>query len=122
MKALYAGSFDPITLGHIDIIKRGSKLFDQLCVLVATSLHKKPFFEQSTRLKLITPHLPENAYSFVSDSDKLTAEIAKDNKCDVLLRGLELCPIGKVNMRWLLPINFMASKLCFCQPLQKLLL
>lgn len=89
MKALYAGSFDPITFGHIDIIKRGASLFDQLYVLVTTSLNKKSFFEQGKRISLIAPHLPENAM-LISDSDsvKLTVEVAKDYECDVLLRGV----------------------------------
>ena len=87
MKALYAGSFDPVTLGHLDIIKRGSNLFTELNLLITTNPKKKPFFSHGTRADLLTPHMPENV-GFVEPTGKLTVEVAKDNKCDVLIRGI----------------------------------
>jgi pantetheine-phosphate adenylyltransferase len=51
--AIYPGTFDPITNGHIDIIERASKLFDQLIVSVATNLNKKPMFSTMERVEII---------------------------------------------------------------------
>lgn len=51
--AISSGSFDPITLGHLDIIKRGAKVFDEVYVVVLNNSSKKPFFSVEERLDLI---------------------------------------------------------------------
>ncbi len=51
--AISSGSFDPITLGHLDIIKRGAKVFDEVYVVVLNNSSKKPFFSVEERLELI---------------------------------------------------------------------
>ncbi|MBF0612498.1 MAG: adenylyltransferase/cytidyltransferase family protein, partial [Magnetococcales bacterium] len=59
--AIYAGSFDPLTLGHMDIIQRGSKIFDRLIVAVAVNIEKKYLFSASERVRLLkecTGHIP----------------------------------------------------------------
>ena len=61
MIAIYPGSFDPITLGHLDIVERGSRLFDQVIVAVLKNPNKTPLFTMEKRLEMIQQaidHLP----------------------------------------------------------------
>ncbi len=88
MIAIYPGSFDPITLGHLDIIQRGSRLFDGVVVAVLRNPNKMPLFTVQQRLeqiRLATKHLPNvEADSF----DGLTVNYAQMRHAQVLLRGL----------------------------------
>ena len=88
MQALYPGSFDPLTLGHLDVIERGASLFDQLVVAVLRNPSKNPSFSVEQRLEqihLATAHL--NNVS-VAAFDGLTVDFAQDCGSDVILRGL----------------------------------
>ncbi|NJM46077.1 MAG: pantetheine-phosphate adenylyltransferase [Alkalinema sp. RU_4_3] len=88
MLAIYPGSFDPITLGHLDVITRGSRLFDRIIVAVARNPNKTPLFSVEERLAQISQaigHLPNaQADSF----EGLTVTYAKEIKAQVLIRGL----------------------------------
>ncbi|AKG24678.1 pantetheine-phosphate adenylyltransferase [Calothrix sp. 336/3] len=88
MIAIYPGSFDPITLGHLDIIQRGAKLFDQVVVAVLRNPNKAPLFTVQRRLEQIrtsTKHLTNvEADAF----DGLTVNYAQMRQACVLLRGL----------------------------------
>jgi pantetheine-phosphate adenylyltransferase len=88
--ALYPGSFDPITLGHLDIIERGSRLFDRVIVGVLCNPSKSPLFDVPQRLRQIaacTTHLPNvEVESFTG----LTIEYAQTCRASVLLRGLRV--------------------------------
>jgi pantetheine-phosphate adenylyltransferase len=88
MKALYPGSFDPITLGHLDLIERSSRLFEQVLVAVLQNPGKQPSFSLEQRLAQIrraTSHLSNvEASSF----DGLTVEFARRTGTGVILRGL----------------------------------
>lgn len=88
--AIYPGSFDPITLGHIDIIERGCRLFEQVIVAVLRNPDKTPLFTVQQRVEQIrrcTQHLPNvEADSFVG----LTVEYARLRNAKVLLRGLRV--------------------------------
>ena len=90
MIAIYPGSFDPITLGHIDIIERGAKLFERVIVAVLSNPSKTPLFTVETRIEQITKctnHLNNvKVDSFVG----LTVEYAKLHNAGVLLRGLRV--------------------------------
>ncbi len=90
MIAIYPGSFDPITLGHIDIIERGAKLFDKVIVAVLSNPSKNPLFSVDQRLEQIsecTQHIQNvKVDSFVG----LTVEYAKLHHAGVLLRGLRV--------------------------------
>ncbi len=55
--AIYPGTFSPVTVGHIDIINRGAKLFDKLYVCVAESQHKTPLFSLEERVNMIKPNI-----------------------------------------------------------------
>ncbi len=86
--AICPGSFDPITNGHLDIITRGSKIFDEVIVAVFNNQSKEPLFTVDERIELIeqvTNHLP----NVVADSnDGLLVDYAKEKGVDVILRGL----------------------------------
>lgn len=88
MIAIYPGSFDPITLGHLDIIQRGSRLFEKVIVAVLRNPNKMPLFTVQQRLEQIrqaTKHLPNVE---VDGFDGLTVNYAQMRKAQVLLRGL----------------------------------
>jgi pantetheine-phosphate adenylyltransferase len=90
MIAIYPGSFDPITLGHLDIIERGSKLFDRVVVAVLRNPGKTPLFTVEQRLRQIhtaTQHLP---HVEVDSFDGLTVDYANLIGAKVLLRGLRV--------------------------------
>ncbi|MCP6758721.1 MAG: pantetheine-phosphate adenylyltransferase [Fischerella sp. CENA71] len=88
MIAIYPGSFDPITLGHLDIIQRGSRLFTKVIVAVLRNPNKTPLFSVQKRLEQIrdsVKHLPNvEADAF----DGLTVNYAHMREAAVLLRGL----------------------------------
>lgn len=86
--AICPGSFDPITNGHLDIITRGSKIFDQVIVALFNNQSKEPLFTIEERIHLIeqvTEHLPN---VIVDSSDGLLVDYAKQKGVHVILRGL----------------------------------
>jgi pantetheine-phosphate adenylyltransferase len=88
MRALYPGSFDPLTLGHLDLIERGSRLFDGLVVAVLRNPAKQPAFPLERRIEQIrvaTAHLPGLE---VQSFDGLTVAFARSCGASVILRGL----------------------------------
>ena len=90
MVAIYPGSFDPITLGHLDIITRSSKLYDKVVVVVSRNPTKNPMFAVEERMEQIrktTQHL-ENVE--VDSFDGLTVNYARKLGAKVLLRGLRV--------------------------------
>ena len=90
MLAIYPGSFDPITLGHLDIIERGCRLFDQVVVAVLRNPNKTPLFTVSERIeqiRLSTLHLSNLE---IDSFDGLTVNYAKIRQATVLLRGLRV--------------------------------
>jgi pantetheine-phosphate adenylyltransferase len=90
MIAIYPGSFDPITLGHIDIIERGAKLFDKVIVAVLSNPSKKPLFTVEKRIEQITKCTEHIANVEVDSFAGLTVDYAKLHNAGVLLRGLRV--------------------------------
>ena len=86
--ALYAGSFDPVTLGHIDIVQRGSALFSDLIVAVGNNPKKKYLFDLEQRKHLIEVSLGKLRNVRVMHFDGLLVHVARDEGADILLRGL----------------------------------
>jgi len=86
--ALYPGTFDPITNGHFDVIKRALKLFDEVIIAVAISQDKKPMFTLENRIKMINKAIENLENVKVIGFDNLTVEVAKEHKATVLIRGL----------------------------------
>ena len=88
IKAVYPGSFDPLSNGHLDIIKRASKKIDELHIVVSFNIHKKSTFTVSERvemIKLVTKDLPN---VIVTSYDGLIVNYCKENNIDILIRGL----------------------------------
>ena len=88
MKAVYPGSFDPITKGHIDIIKRASKLCDELVVLVMKNPGKSTLFSLDERLVLTKLAVDKFKNVSVRKHDGLTVEIAESCGADAIIRGV----------------------------------
>ncbi len=87
-KAVYPGTFDPVTNGHLDLIERGSRLFDEIIVLVAENPGKTPLFTAEERVELIraeTGHLPNVS---VDCAGGLTVDYVKNAGFDIILRGI----------------------------------
>lgn len=90
MIAVYPGSFDPITLGHLDLIKRSSALFEKVIVAVLRNPNKKPLFSVVKRIEQIRK-CTENLGNVEVDSfSGLTVDYAKIRQAGVLLRGLRV--------------------------------
>ncbi len=88
VKAVYAGSFDPVTNGHLDIIERASRMYDHLYVTIFNNPKKKTLFTLEERLDLlkkVTSHLDNVS---VDASDDLAVSYAKEVGASVLVRGL----------------------------------
>ncbi|MEN8151252.1 MAG: pantetheine-phosphate adenylyltransferase [Planctomycetota bacterium] len=86
--AIYPGSFDPVTHGHLDLIRRGSRLFTRLRVLVAVNSRKQPFFSGEERVELIRAEVGDLDNVDVDQAEGLVVEYAKREGFDTLLRGV----------------------------------
>ena len=86
--AIYPGSFDPITSGHLNIIQRASKIFDRLIVCVMVNATKKPMFSQEERVEMIRSVTCDLPNVEVDASEELLAEYAKRKDGCVILKGL----------------------------------
>lgn len=86
--AIYPGSFDPITSGHLNIIQRASKIFDRLIVCVMVNATKQPMFSQDERVQLIRSVTSDLPNVEVDASEELLAEYAKRKGGCVILKGL----------------------------------
>ncbi|SFO12554.1 pantetheine-phosphate adenylyltransferase [Nitrosospira briensis] len=87
-KAIYPGTFDPITRGHEDLVRRASGLFDRVVVAVAVSSGKKPFFTQDERVKMAGQVLADCGNVEVTAFSGLLMEFAQQQNARVILRGL----------------------------------
>ena len=87
-KAVYPGTFDPITFGHIDIIKRAADLFDVLIVAVAASHHKSTYFALSERLAMVQEVTAPWPNVKVLSFDNLLVSFAREQGVSCILRGL----------------------------------
>lgn len=86
--AICPGSFDPITNGHIDIIKRGAKIFDNVVVVIFNNSAKTALFSVEERINLIKEATKDMKNVSVDVSDDLLINYAKEKKASVILRGL----------------------------------
>ena len=86
--AIYPGSFDPITSGHLNIIRRAANIFDKLIVCVMVNAGKNPMFTQDERVELIRRVTADLSNVEVDCSDELLADYAKRRNSQVIVRGL----------------------------------
>ena len=89
-RAIYPGSFDPITYGHIDLIKRAQEIFSEVIVAVAHNPQKKPLFSVEERVKMLHEATAELKGVIVDDFDGLVVDYARKKKAKVLIRGLRM--------------------------------
>ncbi len=87
-RAIYPGSFDPITLGHLDVIARANAIFSELIVAVAKNEPKGPLFSAAERADLIRASLPSSSTVRVETFDGLLVDFAKTQGTFVVIRGL----------------------------------
>lgn len=87
-RALYPGSFDPVTLGHLDLIARGAKVFDRLVVAVADNPRKKPAFAVEERVAMLRRHTRKHRNVEVDSFRGLAVDFARSRGLSVLLRGV----------------------------------
>jgi len=87
-KALYPGTFDPVTNGHLDIIDRALELFDGLVVAVAENPQKKPLFSLAERAEFLRKLLAGKPAIEITSFEGLTAHLAKEKNVTAIVRGL----------------------------------
>ena len=86
--AIYAGSFDPVTYGHLDVLRSGAEIFDRVIIAVSNNSSKKNFLTVEERVELIKQSVSDIKNVEVSSFDGLTVDFAKKNGAKFLLRGL----------------------------------
>lgn len=88
IRAIFPGSFDPITNGHLDVLNRGIKIFDELIIAVGRSPIKNPLFSPEERVEMIAELIADMPRVSVESFDGLMVEYAAKKKANVILRGL----------------------------------
>lgn len=92
VKAVFPGSFDPPTFGHLDIIERARGIFEELLVVVAVNRQKSGLFSPDERLALLRELLAPYKNVSVHLCDRLVVEFAREAGCSVLVRGVRSVP------------------------------
>ncbi|MEY4095957.1 MAG: hypothetical protein RLZZ53_3156 [Acidobacteriota bacterium] len=86
--AIYPGSFDPLTSGHVDIIERGSRIFDSIVVAILVNSEKAPLFSEKERVEIIQDVFKDAGNVKVDTFNGLLVDYAKQKQASVLVRGL----------------------------------
>jgi pantetheine-phosphate adenylyltransferase len=86
--AIYPGSFDPLTMGHVDIIQRGSRFFEQIIVAVSFNAQKSPLFTVHERVDIVREVFAGRANVTVDTFDGLLVDYARHKQASVIVRGL----------------------------------
>lgn len=86
--AIYPGTFDPVTNGHVDVAERAARLFDKVIICVATNSSKAPIFNEQERVRLIKEAVRKIRNIDVEEFDGLSVEYAKAKNADAIVRGL----------------------------------
>ncbi|MBM3248084.1 MAG: pantetheine-phosphate adenylyltransferase [Candidatus Omnitrophica bacterium] len=89
-KAIYPGSFDPVTYGHIDLIKRASGIFEEVVVAVAHNPAKNPIFSVKERVAMLKEAVKGMNNITVEDFDGLVIDFARKKKISVIIRGVRM--------------------------------
>jgi pantetheine-phosphate adenylyltransferase len=86
--AIYPGSFDPLTNGHVDIIERGARIFDSIIVAILANIEKTPLFSENERVAIIRDVFKNNPHVQVETFNGLLVDYAQRKNAHVLVRGL----------------------------------
>lgn len=86
--AIYPGTFDPLTYGHLDVLKRACNLFDKVIIAIAINTEKKPIFSTEERLEMIKENLSLFPKAEVQSFKGLTVDFAKAQNAHAIIRGL----------------------------------
>ena len=89
-RAVYPGTFDPMTMGHVDLVKRASKLFDSVIIAIASSDSKKPMFTLEERIEIGNKIFSDDPKVEVVGFSGLLVNFAKENNANILIRGLRV--------------------------------
>ena len=87
-KAVFPGSFDPITIGHIDIVNRGMKIFDEIIIAIGDNVDKKYMFSKEKRVELVEQTFRDHDKIKVESYKGLTVDFCKKNNTEFIIRGL----------------------------------
>ena len=87
-KAVYPGTFDPVTYGHLDVIKRGSKIFDELIVAVGHNPFKKPIFTVKERMEILSKNTREIHNTKVECFEGMLTDYMEEMQTNIILRGI----------------------------------
>ena len=89
-RAIYPGTFDPMTKGHVDLIERACKLFDEIVIAIAASEAKNPLFTLDERIQIAEKIFESNDKVKLVGFSGLLVDLAKDNDAKILIRGLRV--------------------------------
>lgn len=89
-RAIYPGSFDPVTYGHIDLIKRAQAIFQEVIVAVAHNPHKRPLFSVKERVEMLKKATQGLEGIAIDEFDGLVVDYARKQKARVIIRGLRM--------------------------------
>ena len=87
-KAVFPGSFDPITIGHVDIVKRGIRVFDEIIIAIGDNSDKKYMFPKEKRVEFVKQTFNNYDNIKIESYDGLTVDFCKKNNIEFMIRGL----------------------------------
>ncbi|MCB7128241.1 MAG: pantetheine-phosphate adenylyltransferase [Candidatus Brocadiales bacterium] len=87
-EAVYPGTFDPLTFGHLDLIERGSKVFDEVIVAIGVNPHKEPLFSVEERKRMLTDHTRHLKNIQVDSFDGMLVDYLQRKDINIILRGI----------------------------------
>ena len=87
-RAVFPGSFDPVTIGHQDIVNRGLKIFDEIIIGVGENTDKKYMFSSNERFDFVSKTFEADAKVLIKTYDGLTVDFCKKNNAEFIIRGL----------------------------------
>jgi len=102
-KAVYPGTFDPVTFGHLDVLKRAAELFDEVIISVSQSSSKESLFTVDERINLIKRSVGNLKNVRIESFEGLLVNYAKRRRAGVIIRGLRAVSDFEYNSRWLSP-------------------
>ena len=106
--AMYPGSFDPITNGHVDVIDRAAQMYEKVTIVIAKNSKKTPLFDEEERLAMATEALAHLSNVHVTLHAGLVVDFAQQHGCNVIVRGLR----AVTDFEYEFQIALMNRKLC----------